>query len=203
MPDAKDLLDRIRELEHRVAEIRNARDGRDGRDGMDAEPGAPGERGERGERGPAGPVAEVDLKKVVLEMWPQVERELKQIPEPRDGVAGKDVTPEMVDRAVAERLAANPPATGERGTAGERGERGLRGSTGPRGPAGPEGPIGPMPRHEWDGTRLRFEQPDGSWGDWVDLKGRAGRNGGGGGGSATPSDTPVNVRFNSYFPSGW
>jgi hypothetical protein len=48
-----------------------------------------------------------------------------------------------------------------------------------------------MPKHEWDGTRLRFEKPDGSWGQWVDLRGVRGVNGetiiqqggGGGGGS--------------------
>lgn len=36
--------------------------------------------------------------------------------------------------------------------------------------------MGPMPRHEWDETRLRFEQgPDsGSWGKWVDLRGPGG-----------------------------
>jgi hypothetical protein len=54
----------------------------------------------------------------------------------------------------------------------------------------PRGEVGPMPKHEWDGTRLRFEKPDGSWGQWVDLRGVRGVNGetiiqqgGGGGGS--------------------
>lgn len=48
-------------------------------------------------------------------------------------------------------------------------------------------PAGEAPAHEWDGTRLRFEQPDGSWGPWVDLQGPKGRQGATtGGGIATP-----------------
>lgn len=39
------------------------------------------------------------------------------------------------------------------------------------------GADGKTPAHEWDGTRLRFEQPDGSWGEWVDLRGKKGANG--------------------------
>lgn len=52
------------------------------------------------------------------------------------------------------------------------------------------GDIGPAPAHEWDGTRLRFQNPDGSWGEWVDLRGKPGKPGkdgisvGGGGYSA-------------------
>ncbi len=26
-----------------------------------------------------------------------------------------------------------------------------------------------IPAHEWDGSKIRFQNPDGSWGDWVDL----------------------------------
>lgn len=39
------------------------------------------------------------------------------------------------------------------------------------------GDIGPAPEHEWDGTRLRFQNPDGSWGEWVDLRGKPGKPG--------------------------
>jgi hypothetical protein len=59
-----------------------------------------------------------------------------------------------------------------------------------------------MPAHEWRGTKLRFEQPDGDWGEFKDLqgpKGDPGRDGVGGGvviqgGGASG---------NSYFPGGW
>lgn len=70
---------------------------------------------------------------------------------------------------------------GERGERGERGEKGI-GERGPRGPQGEIGPIGPMPDHQWDGTRLRFEEPDGTWGKYVDLQGRPGQSFSGGGG---------------------
>jgi hypothetical protein len=35
---------------------------------------------------------------------------------------------------------------------------------------------GDSPAYEWDGTSLRFENPNGSWGAWVDLKGEKGNN---------------------------
>ena len=42
------------------------------------------------------------------------------------------------------------------------------------GEQGPKGDTGPMPQHDWSGTALRFENPDGSWGNRVDLKGEPG-----------------------------
>lgn len=48
--------------------------------------------------------------------------------------------------------------------------------------------MGPMPDHQWDGTKLRIQNPDGTWGPWVDLKGQPGIqgfSGGGGGGGLT------------------
>lgn len=65
---------------------------------------------------------------------------------------------------------------GQDGSPGKNGRDGKDGRsiTGPRGPQGPQGErgvVGPVPKHEWDGTRLRFEMPNGVWGLWVDLKG--------------------------------
>lgn len=58
------------------------------------------------------------------------------------------------------------------------------GDTGPQGPAGPageQGEPGPkrdMPAHEWNGTQLRFQNPDGSWGEYTDIpQGAAGPQG--------------------------
>lgn len=34
-----------------------------------------------------------------------------------------------------------------------------------------EGPQGPKPNHEVDGTSIRFENPNGTWGEWMDLQG--------------------------------
>ncbi len=39
------------------------------------------------------------------------------------------------------------------------------------------GPIGPMPRHEWDGTAVRFEYAPDVWGEFVDLRGPPGKPG--------------------------
>lgn len=38
-----------------------------------------------------------------------------------------------------------------------------------------------MPKHEWQGTKLRFQQTDKKWGAWTDLRGPAGKAGSGGG----------------------
>lgn len=40
-----------------------------------------------------------------------------------------------------------------------------------------KGDTGSTPDHEWDGTKLRFQKPDGSWGEWVDLQGERGKPG--------------------------
>lgn len=50
---------------------------------------------------------------------------------------------------------------------------------------GPEGEPGQPPKHEWKETKLRFQNPDGSWGKWVDLKGPAGKDGRSSGGGAS------------------
>lgn len=36
--------------------------------------------------------------------------------------------------------------------------------------SGPTGPQGKPPKHEWlDDSKIRFQNPDGSWGEYVDL----------------------------------
>jgi hypothetical protein len=93
--------------------------------------------------------------------------------------------------AYLESLRGIPGEQGEKGDKGEQGEQGIQGPKGDKGEKGDRGEVGPMPKHEWDGTRIRFERPDGSWGEWVDLRGVRGVNGetivqqvgGGGGGS--------------------
>lgn len=44
---------------------------------------------------------------------------------------------------------------------------------------GADGAKGEKPNHQWSGTSLRFENPDDTWGDYVDLKGDKGEDGGG------------------------
>jgi hypothetical protein len=61
-----------------------------------------------------------------------------------------------------------------RGTFGSLSER-LDNNPGPQ---GDPGPVGPAPQHQWATTRLRFQNPDGTWGSYVDLQGPAGEGGG-------------------------
>lgn len=124
-------------------------------------------------------------------------------PAPRDGVDGKDADTEAVRALIAKAMADRPiPRDGRDADPAKIAEQ-VRaavsqivvkdGAAGPRGPRGFDGPMGPMPRHEWDGTRLRFEKDESHWGEWVDLRGPAGAAGGviqlGGG--------------NNWFPGGW
>ena len=92
---------------------------------------------------------------------------------------------------------------GLRGIAGADGADGARGPDGPQGVPGADGergPVGPMPKHEWKGTHLRFQQTEGQWGKWTDLQGKPGKAGAGGvfvgggssgGGTVNPSAFPL------------
>lgn len=62
------------------------------------------------------------------------------------------------------------------GPIGPKGD-GIMGPPGPpgksiQGAIGPQGPKGDAPEHEYndDNDKLRFKNPDGSWGEWIDLK---------------------------------
>lgn len=48
---------------------------------------------------------------------------------------------------------------------------GPQGIQGRQGIQGEKGETGLAPAHEWEDTRLRFQNPDGTWGAWVDLVG--------------------------------
>lgn len=65
---------------------------------------------------------------------------------------------------------------GKQGLQGEPGERGLLGKSGLDGEDGVNGKngkdaISKTPAHKWIGTKLQFQNPDGTWGALVDLKG--------------------------------
>lgn len=96
--------------------------------------------------------------------------------------------PVTVDLVGLKGLDGPPGPVGPKGPEGPPGPRGPEGPPGPRGFGGREGAMGPMPDHQWYGTKLRFEEPDGNWGPYTDLQGPPGVPGasgiGGGGGSA-------------------
>lgn len=92
---------------------------------------------------------------------------------------------------------------GEQGSAGKDGRDGQQGEPGER---GEQGPKGDTPDHEWIGTALRFEKPDGTWGETVDLRGPKGskgatRSGGGRSSGATFDPSTLPTASDSLIPS--
>lgn len=71
--------------------------------------------------------------------------------------------------------------TGEKGERGEKGEKGITGLRGVIGLQGKQGLIGDEgnpgkdaengkpPKHEYKNGQIRFENPDNTWGVWIDL----------------------------------
>lgn len=109
-----------------------------------------------------------------------------------DGVDGKEGTPGPRGDRGPQGPQGPQGEPGTDGRDGADGAPGAGGAEGKRGPRGPKGDTGPAPAHEWDGTKLRFQHPDGSWGKKVDLEGPRGPRGyGGGGGSINFDVLPV------------
>jgi hypothetical protein len=52
---------------------------------------------------------------------------------------------------------------------GEMGEMGFDGRDGSDGWDGQDGVDGDIPEHEWNGTQIRFKQPNGQWGEFVEF----------------------------------
>lgn len=87
---------------------------------------------------------------------------------------------------------------GEDGEPGKKGDPGPRGEPGPRGAPGRDGAPGKPPKHQIKQTiqhwKLRFENPNGSWGKWIDIPRKQTINmlaGGGGGGQETQQVVPL------------
>lgn len=101
-------------------------------------------------------------------------------PAGRDGVDGKDG------------IHGRDGQDGIDGVDGLPGAPGAKGATGKAGEAGPGGVIGDAPTFEWDGSRLRVENPDGTWDKFVDLEGPKGAQGARGAGQPdTRSETAM------------
>jgi len=144
--------------------------------------GPQGERGEKGERGESGSQGERGLDGAQGEPG-QIGPEGPRGPQGARGPSG-EIGPRGERGPRGEQGARG--LTGKTGRAGERGPQGERGPKGEKGDKGDPGEMGPMPRHEWKGTALRFQQTKEVWGPWVDLRGPRGV-GGGGGGMTTPA----------------
>lgn len=66
---------------------------------------------------------------------------------------------------------------GKDGKDGIDGKDGKDGRDGIDGKDGAKGEKGDPPAHKWDGTKLSFQRPDGTWGKKVDLRGEKGTGG--------------------------
>ena len=53
----------------------------------------------------------------------------------------------------------------------------IQGPTGPKGDEGEQGEIGLTPEHQWAGTEIRFQNSNGTWGEFVDILGPKGDKG--------------------------
>jgi len=73
---------------------------------------------------------------------------------------------------------------GPQGQSGKDGSQGLSGAQGGIGPQGEKGDKGEVPDHKWSGEELQFQNPDGTWGKKVNLKGAQGAGFVGGGPSS-------------------
>ena len=158
-----------------------------GSDGTDGTDGAPGPKGDQGIQGIQGPIPE--------HQWAGSDLRFQKA----DGTWGNSVN-----------LLGPQGIQGEQGVPGATGPDGAQGPIGPEGPAGPQGIQGPQglkgdqgvkgdtPDHEWGGTSLRFQNPDGTWSVWTNLKGDKGDKGDQG--PAGPNNTDYMV-LNPTFQS--
>lgn len=59
---------------------------------------------------------------------------------------------------------------GEKGQQGSKGVKGDKGEQGEKGKDGKDGKNGKPPKHQYNHGRIRFENPDGTWGEWIEIK---------------------------------
>lgn len=122
-----------------------------------------GDKGDKGENGIAG-------------------KDGKNGKDGKDGIDGKDgAKGDKGDRGErgADGIDGKDGKNGKDGINGIDGKDGVNGKDGRNGVdglsiKGDKGDTGDVPKHEWKGTSLRFELPNGKWGKFVDLEGRAG-----------------------------
>ena len=77
----------------------------------------------------------------------------------------------------------------------------IKGDKGPKGDKGDTGPKGDKPAHRWIDTSLQVENPDGTWGDAVNLKGESGE-GAGNMHTSTYDTTGKNTDIFNYVDTG-
>lgn len=117
----------------------------------------------------------------------------------RDGIDGQDGRHGIDGATGVDGKDGRNGVDGARGARGETGPQGAPGQRGAKGEKGDKGDTGPMPAHEWQGTKLRFEKPEGGWGELVELRGPKGARGDrgpggmGGAGGTAPAAPPFDI----------
>jgi len=130
----------------------NGQNGINGVDGIDGQDGAKGDKGDTGARGNRGYIGKTGAKG---------ERGYRG---EKGDVGARGLRGYKGDKG-------NDGIDGLDGTDGELGETGQEGADGAD---GEQGEKGDKPKHEWKGTELRFEDIDGTWGNYTDLQGEDG-----------------------------
>lgn len=90
---------------------------------------------------------------------------------------------------------------GIQGPKGDKGDTGEQGIQGLKGDKGDTGLKGDKPAHRWIDTSLQVENPDGTWGDAVNLKGESGE-GSGNMHTSTYDTTGKNTDIFNYVDTG-
>ncbi len=135
-----------------------------GDQGIQGPAGADGAKGDPGDTGPQGPQGIQGEKGDTGDTGPQGPAGEKGDTGPQ-GPAGPQGVPGIEGPEGPQGPQGEKGATGDPGPKGDQGEKGEKGD---------DGAQGLPPEHEWQGTTLRFKEPDGSWGQAVDLRGPAG-----------------------------
>jgi hypothetical protein len=137
----------------------------------------PGQRGFKGDQGLMGDQGECGDQGIKGERGLQGEQGDKGL----EGIDGADGFPGQRGAQGLMGLTGKLGKRGPQGKKGQQGDPGLVGEVGPQGPMGQQGEQGLPPAHEWMGFKLRFQNPDGTWGHYVNLKGPRGDRGDGAG----------------------
>lgn len=136
--------------------------GEQGPQGLRGEQGARGQRGQRGAQGLQGDIGPIGPRGPKGDKGDQGEPGLPpehEISKDKTKLRFKHPDGEWGDWIDFKKIAEQFGGSSGAGV-------GMPGRPGSQGPAGP---VGPAPAHEWYGTLLRFKNPNGSWGEWIDL----------------------------------
>jgi len=164
-------------------------EGRIGIQGDQGDTGSEGPRGSKGDKGDIGPKGDIGVRGPKGEKGDTGETGLQGEIGPRgdSGADGKPGKPgpkgDKGDLGVSgkEGKQGHQGIQGKIGPEGKVGPQGVQGPQGEKGDQGPQGEIGRIPNHQIQKHAVRFERPDGAYGNWINLATLAGDRVSGGG----------------------